>query len=67
MVFLCSKQREQQLMYNTFYLQEEVNKRRDAILHKQHASQVSLLNAKAQKERMHSSNLQDSFRATMRS
>jgi hypothetical protein len=53
-------------MYNTFYLQEEVGKRMDAILHKHHASQVSLMNTKAQKEYLHSSNLQDTFRATMR-
>jgi hypothetical protein len=54
-------------MHNTFYLQEEADRRMDTILHKQHASQVILANSKAEKERMHSTNLQDSFRATLRS
>lgn len=54
-------------MSNTFYLQEEAERRMEAILHKHHASQLNLQAAKAHKERLHSSNLHDSFHATLRS
>jgi hypothetical protein len=54
-------------MYNSFYLHEKSQKRSNAIVFKLNESRVNLTKSKIEKEAMHSNNIQDSFRATLRS
>lgn len=53
-------------MFNTFYMQEDEEKRIAGIHKKQHCSQIFLTTLKQEKERLHSQNLHDSLASTLR-